>query len=279
MRPDTINSRMAAQRNHSLTRRWTSGSGVRRRSGRGGKNRPWTSAHYALLPLAPFQPDQKTIAQHHHNGVPMKTIPASFSLLHDTAPPSGYDGHTRPAQPGGIRGEITPVVFPVPVLAPAGALPHQPAYMAGAIAIDPPAAQRHKLGAPPPLGPAAPGDRVPDWPRLRRQHGSGPPHRALRPAPPRYAEISPHRHHMALPALLQPVKEVGIIPVISITGHTCVPHPTGLGSSSSARAISALVSNTTPAGTCACRRRSPSAAYACGKYSRVATGHAQVRSA
>src|SRR5919204_1938156 len=171
MRPNAINSRMAAQRNHSLTRRWTSGRGVRRRSGRGGKSGPRASAHFALLALARFQPDQKTIAQHHRNSVPMKAIPTSslilipaqlrfrffMILLHPVTTMGILDQHRQ----GGMRGEITPVVFPVPVLAPSGALPHQPAHMAGAIAIDAPAAQCHKLGAPPPFCPLPPRDGLP----------------------------------------------------------------------------------------------------------------------
>jgi hypothetical protein len=84
---------------------------------------------------------------------------------------------------------------------------------------------------------------------------------------------------MALAALLQSVKEVGIIAVIGITGHTRVPHPAGLGLIQQRQGNLHVVSNTTPAGTCACCRRSPSAAHACGKYSRVATGQASVRSA
>src|SRR5919201_2089788 len=168
MRPDTINSRMAAQRNHSLTRRWTSGRGVRRRSGRGGKSGPRASAHFALLALARFQPDQKTIAQHHRNSVPMKAIPTSplilipaqlgFGFLMILLDPVATVGILDQHRQRDVGGEITPVVFPVPVLAPSRALPHQPAHMAAAITIDAPATQRHKLGPPPPLGPWAPGD-------------------------------------------------------------------------------------------------------------------------
>src|ERR1700758_2915767 len=81
MRPEAINSPMAAQRNHSLSRRWTSGSGVRRRSGRGGKSGPRAAAHCALLTLSRFQPDQKTIAQHYGDGVAMKAIPTPPLIL------------------------------------------------------------------------------------------------------------------------------------------------------------------------------------------------------
>src|ERR1700739_5042629 len=75
--------------------------------------------------------------------------------------------------------EITPAILPVPLLAATGALPNQPAYMAGAIAIDAPAAQRQKLGPPPACGPLAPGDRLPVVARLRRHYRQGPQTRAL----------------------------------------------------------------------------------------------------
>src|SRR6516225_7511059 len=140
MRPGAINSRMAAQRNHSLSRRWSSGSGIRRRSGRGGKSRPQASAHFTLLALAHFQPHQKTIAQHDGDGVAMKAIPAPplilipaqlgfgflMILLHPVAAVGILD---HPEQWRGGR-KITPEILPVPMLAAAGALPHQPAHMA-----------------------------------------------------------------------------------------------------------------------------------------------------
>src|SRR5206468_1349149 len=81
MSSNSINSRMASQRSHSLTRRWTSGRGTRRRSGRGGKSGPRPSAHFSLLALPSFQPDQKTVAQHHRDSVSMKAIPAPPLIL------------------------------------------------------------------------------------------------------------------------------------------------------------------------------------------------------
>jgi hypothetical protein len=75
MSSKSINSRRAAQRSHSLTRRWSSGSGTRRRSGRGGKSGPQVSSHLAQLPFPRFQPDQKTIAQHYGDGVAMPSRP------------------------------------------------------------------------------------------------------------------------------------------------------------------------------------------------------------
>src|SRR2546425_3553833 len=191
MRSNSINSRMAARRSHSLTRRWTSGSGTRRRSERGGKSGPRPPAHLAALPLPPFQPDQKTIAQHHRDRVPMKAIPTPplilippqlrFSffmiLLHPVATVRILDHHGQRR-----RGrEVTPEILPVSVLAAAGALPEQPADMAGAIAIHPPAAQREKLPPPPPCRPLPPpnGFPVPEPPRP--QHSIRPGNRAGRP--------------------------------------------------------------------------------------------------
>ena len=108
MRSSSINSRTASQRSHSLTLRCTSGSGVRRRSGRGGKSGARAPALSSLLAFVPFQPDQKTEAQHHRDRLAMKAIesaspdtdptPTPFSLLHDIAPPSGADAHTRPGR-------------------------------------------------------------------------------------------------------------------------------------------------------------------------------------
>src|SRR5712692_11100622 len=123
MSANAINSRTAAQSSHSLTRRWTSGSGTRRRSGRGGKSGPRPPAHLAALPLPPFQPDQKTIAQHPRDGVPMKPIPAPplilippqlrfrffMILLHPVATVRILDHHGQRR-----RGrEVTPAILPV----------------------------------------------------------------------------------------------------------------------------------------------------------------------
>src|SRR5215472_3087584 len=171
MSSNSINSRMAARRNHSLTRRWTSGRGIRRRSGRGGKSRPRASAPAASLAFPPFQPHQKTIAQHYGDGVAMKAIPApslilipaqlGFSFLMILLDPVAAVGILdHPGQRRGGR-EITPEILPVPVLAPSGALPKQPAHMAAAVAIDPPAAQCAKLRPPPALGPCAPRNGLP----------------------------------------------------------------------------------------------------------------------
>lgn len=56
MSSNSINSRMAAQRSHSLTWRWPAGRETRRRSGRGGKSGPRPSVHFSLRPPPPLSP-------------------------------------------------------------------------------------------------------------------------------------------------------------------------------------------------------------------------------
>ena len=194
MRPEASNSPMAAVRNHSLSRRWSSGSGTRRRSGGGGKSDPRPSAPLASLALPPFQPHPKTIAQHDGDGVAMKAIPApslilgpaqfGFGLLVILLDPVATMGILdHPGQRRGGR-EVTPEILRVPLLTPSGALPNQPPAMAAAITLYPPAAQRAKLRPPPAFGPCAPRHGLPVSPRLCRQHRSGPPHRAGWPSAP-----------------------------------------------------------------------------------------------
>src|SRR5215472_3349189 len=147
MSSNSINSRMAAQRSHSLTRRWSSGSGRRRRSGRGGKSGPRPSTPPALLALPPFQPHQKTIAQHYGDGVAMKAIPAPSLILIPAQlgfgflmilldPVAAVRILDHQGQRHGGR-EVTPEILPLPMLAPSGALTEQPPEMAAAIAIHP----------------------------------------------------------------------------------------------------------------------------------------------
>src|SRR2546425_10515577 len=197
MRSSSINSWMAAQRSHSLTRRWTSGRGLRRRSGRGGKCGPRPPAPFAVLPLAPFQPDQKTVAQHHRDRMPMKAIPAPplilipaqfrFGFLMILLHPVAAVGILHQHGQGRVCRGVTPEIFPIPGLASSGALPNQPADVAGALALDPPAAQGEKLCPPPARGPRAPRDRFPVLERPRPPHVIGPPHPALPPPAHRHA--------------------------------------------------------------------------------------------
>src|SRR2546425_1873459 len=196
MRSSSINSWMAAQRSHSLTRRWTSGRGLRRRSGRGGKCGPRPPAPFAVLPLAPFQPDQKTVAQHHRDRMPMKAIPAPplilipaqfrFGFLMILLHPVAAVGILHQHGQGRVCREVTPEIFPIPGLASSGALPNQPADVAGGLAHDPPPAQGGKNGPPPALGPRPPPDAFAVPGRLRRPHLLGPPPPALPPPSPRH---------------------------------------------------------------------------------------------
>src|SRR5215470_4375821 len=237
MSSNSINSRRAAQRSHSLTRRWSSGSGTRRRSGRGGKSRPRPSAPLASLALPPFQPHQKTIAQHYGDGVPMKAIPASalilipaqlgfrfLMILLDPVAAVGILDYS--GQRHGGR-EVAPEILPVSVLAASGALPNQPAHMAAAIAIHSPAAQCAKLGPPPAFGSCAPCNGLPVLARLCRQHRLGPLHRTGWPPSQGHTKTGPYGGHVTFPACFQTVEEMRIIAVISIAGHTRVSHPTG----------------------------------------------------
>src|SRR6516165_5625156 len=99
--------------------------------------------------------------------------------------------------------EITPEILPVPVLAATGALPHQPAHMAAASAIHPPAAQRDKLRPPPAFGPFTPRHGLPVLARLRRQHRIGPEYRTGWSPPQAHTKTGPYRSHIAFPALFQ----------------------------------------------------------------------------
>src|SRR5215471_1795880 len=251
MSSNSSNSRMAVQRSHSLRRRWSSGNGRRRRSGRGGKSGARTSAQLASLALPPFQTHQQTIAQHDGDGVAMKTIPAPslilipaqlgfgfLMILLNPVATLGILDHRGPRHGGR---EVTPEILPVSVLASSGALPKQPAHMAAAIAIHPPTAQRHKLGPPPAFGSCAPGHGLPVLARLRRQQRIGPQHRAGLPPPHAHTKTGPYRSHIAFPACFQAIEEMRIIAIISVAGHAGVPHPQALASSSSAKASSALV--------------------------------------
>src|SRR6266481_10201235 len=71
------------------------------------------------------------------------------------------------------RREVAPEIFPVSVLFTARALPEQPADMASAIPIPPPAAQREKLCPPPAFRPFTPRQRLPVPERLRGQRVIG----------------------------------------------------------------------------------------------------------
>ena len=171
MRSSSINSRTASRRSHSLTRRCTSGSGVRRRSGRGGKSGARTPAPWSLLAFVPFEPDQKTEAQHDGDRLAMKAIPTPaliliptqfrfrflMILLDPVAPMRILDHHREWS--GGR--EVAPEIFPLPTRSASGTLTDEPAQGSPPLAIHARAAPGQKLSPQAPSTPLAPGQGLP----------------------------------------------------------------------------------------------------------------------
>src|SRR5215470_10829334 len=124
----------ASRRSQSPICRWTSGSDIRRRSGRGGKSPPRATRAGPFLPLAPFLPHQEAVGQHHAHRMAVEPrpqpalvlVPAQeplgllMVLLHPVPPVRVFDQ----ALQGYIRPEVAPVV---PPLAIGGILADQPA--------------------------------------------------------------------------------------------------------------------------------------------------------
>src|SRR4030095_8286225 len=148
MRSSSINSRTASRRSHSLTLRCTSGSGILRRSGRGGKSGARTPAPWSLLAFVPLQPDQKTEAQHDGDRLAMKAIPATalilipsqfrfrfFMILLDPVAPMRILDHHRE---WGGSGEVAPEVFPVSARSASGTLTDEPAAVSPSITVHAP---------------------------------------------------------------------------------------------------------------------------------------------
>src|SRR4029453_18694784 len=125
-------------------------------SGRGGKSSARPPRQSPLCPLARFHPHQKPVAQPHRERMARKPLPAPplilipaqlrfrflMILLHPVAARGILDQHGQRR----VCREATPEILPVPLLPPSGTLPEQPADVAGAIPIHPPAAQGEKLG-------------------------------------------------------------------------------------------------------------------------------------
>src|SRR5438270_7093553 len=185
------NSLAASSRSQSQTWRCTSGSDMRRRSGRGGKSPPRASRAGALLPLLPFVPDQKAVRQHHAHRVPVEArpqpplvlVPAQQPLrflviLLYPVPPVGVLHHLLQRH---ARAEVAPEVAPLPIGA---ILPDQPADPPRAVCPHPPAADRHEASTQPALAAFAPVDGPPRALALGSDHRVGP----LRRCPP------PHGH-------------------------------------------------------------------------------------
>jgi hypothetical protein len=122
-----MSSSIASTSKASHTCRWICASEQRRRSGRGGKRRTCPPYSTRLrLPLLPFLPDQKTVAQHDQGRMAMEPMPQSslilipsqqlFGILMkalDLMPPMRIlDQHFQPC-----RGwEVTPVIAPIAAL-------------------------------------------------------------------------------------------------------------------------------------------------------------------
>jgi hypothetical protein len=238
MIPKASNSRLAACRSHSLTRRCTSGSESRRRSGRGGKSGSWPPAPLTLPAAARFYPDQKTIAPHDQHGLARKPVPAPplilipaqrrFCLLmirlHPVPARGILDQHRR----GRRARKVTPELLPIPLLPPARTVPEQPPHGARAIPLHPPAAQGEKLRPPPPFGPLTPGEAAPGPPGVCDQYLVDPTDRA-RLAPAQHdTAMGPHGPHVAFLALRSPMEKIRVIPLIGIPRHTRRLHPTAV---------------------------------------------------
>src|SRR5512135_2953714 len=126
MNSSAANSRIASRRSQSITWRCTSGSGTRRRSGRGGKRPAGTTTPAPLRPLMPLLPDQGAVGPHHTDRMPMKPrpqpalvlVPAQQALgllvvpLHPVPPVRVLD-HRRQRH---LRPEVTPVILRLPGL-------------------------------------------------------------------------------------------------------------------------------------------------------------------
>src|SRR5579871_1297460 len=148
------NSLAACKRNQSLSRRWISGSGTRRRSTRGGKRPAWPTAPAYLLPLLPFLPNQEAVGQHDQHTVAVETgpqpplilIPAQqpfrllVVLLHPV-PPVRVADRRRQRRP---RPQVAPIILAVGRGLPAGLFADQPTRPALAVRGHPPAAQGHE---------------------------------------------------------------------------------------------------------------------------------------
>ena len=184
-------SRTASNRSQSLTWRWTSGSGTRRRSGRGGKSRPRAAGPGARPPQPELLPHQERVRQHHRDRVPVEPGPQPplvlvppeqplrlLVVLLDPVPPVGV-----PDQPlqRHLRAEVAPVELPPLVLPARLPLPDQPPDVPLAVGRHPPAPHGGEPAPQPPLAPLPPPDRPPHPGRQRRPAGRRPAATARRP--------------------------------------------------------------------------------------------------
>src|SRR6266849_635635 len=134
-----ISSLRASSRKRSASRRWISGSDVRRRSRRGGKSPTGAAAADLALTFAPLQPNQKAVAEHDQGRVTVKAWPQPalvliptqahfgfFMKLLDPGAPVSVLGHHRQRRVGG---KVAPEVFRIRRLAPPRPLANRPTDM------------------------------------------------------------------------------------------------------------------------------------------------------
>ena len=272
--PLRCNSQMTSTRSHSMTARWISGNETRRRSRQGGKSRAETPGAHHLLALPVFQPDQKTVGQHHRHRVPMKAfphpalmlIPTQFAfrffmiLLDPTAPMLVLDhlDERRRAR------KITPVIMMfAPRLTPR-AFADQPADVPRAVSVYAPTAHRRELGFERDAVSVPPTDHFPVARTLWREQCGGAQCRVPRSPARRHLKVFPHRRDATFVALLQTIEKVRVIAIVAIRHHARERDACRVGFVCQV-AISALVWNSTSGGTCALAQRCGSSVQTRGR--------------
>ena len=147
---------MANSRSWSAIWRWMAGSGVRRRSGRGGKVASGAAPADLAHPFLPFPPHQKAVAQHDQGGVAVKAgpqaalvlIPAQqffgfFMKLFHPHPAVGVFHHHRQRR---LHPEVAPEILDVTRLAARRALADQPTHLTVPLPVDAPTSDGGELG-------------------------------------------------------------------------------------------------------------------------------------
>ena len=237
MSPLAESCRIASHPSQSTTRRCPSGSGILRRSGRGGKSPAGPPTPGSLVPLLPLPPHQEAGGQHYTDRMPMEPrpqparvlIPAQqplgllVVLLHPV-PPVRVLNHRCQRR---VRPEVAPVILLLPGLTTSRPLPDQPAEPAPAPRRHPPAAHRREPAPQPAGAPLTPAHGPPGRTRPAGQQRFGPLRRGG--AGRRQGEVSVDGHHLTLSAPLQAGQEVGIVAGVGVGGHAGVPHAPGPG--------------------------------------------------
>src|SRR5512135_3842592 len=200
-------SRRAWPRSQSITWRWTSGNGTRRRSGRGGKRSAGTTTPTFELPLLPLAPNQIAVGQHHRHGMPVEPRPQPTLVLIPAQLPLGlFVVLLHPVSPVGVlhhrgqrhrRPEVAPVVLAAGLLTRHLPLADQPTEVTPAVRGNPPASLRHESAPQPPRAALSPADRAPRRLRQRLQQGFGPPTRFGPPTVADHREVATDGDHVA----------------------------------------------------------------------------------